>query len=660
MKFNNFVIAFVSSAITLYSQASSGAPVSDSGEQTKRIASQRIINGVQAKQNDYPFITGLIASSTKEGGDISPFCGASFIGGHYVLTASHCVDGSIASDIDVVVGEHDLNDRSTGVRYKVAQIYMHEDYDSVATNNDIAILELETAITNVIPIKPLTEELESLLKTGDLLTVMGWGNMSLSGQSFPTVLQTVDVPLYDRDKCNAAYGGGLTEQMICAGFEAGGKDSCQGDSGGPLVVNKNGEWYQVGVVSFGEACASADFPGVYSRVSQFIDWIKQKKAGVSYQQKPTPGYVENGYEDVTTLKFKNLSAIEYTVTDIKFTDLNNVAQPSVESNNCNSVALKQNETCELTIKVTSTQLGKGGFNISVSTTHPGNSIAEQFFSINTLEKSSLDMKALLDIDNDNIEWYSGGDAIWQAQTTKVLKGNNAIESGDIINSQNSVLLAIIKNPEINGFSFNYLVQAEEGYDGLKLALNGHKTEFFATGITQTQFKEEKVSLTEGTDRIAFIFSKDDTDDGADVGFNKAYIDFVQSSTTNTAPIINLPQTVYEVKVQKELLLDASKSTDKEGSTLHFRWELVGDKLGSVINNATSAQATFVAGDKEGKVTFKVIVTDQQGATSSKVGSVTITKDTIETQAPVEAKKSGGAGGFILLFTLLFLSLRSRK
>ncbi|KGJ94157.1 S1 family peptidase [Colwellia psychrerythraea] len=660
MKFNNFVIAFVSTAITLYSQASSAAPSSGSGEQIKRSTSQRIINGVEAKKDDYPFITGLIASSTREGGEISPFCGASFIGGHYILTASHCVDGSIASDIDVVVGEHDLKDRTTGVRYKVAQIYMHEGYDSVATNNDIAILELETAITNVTPIKPLTVELESLLNTGDLLTVMGWGNLSVEDQSFPTVLQEVDVALYDRAECNTAYGGGLTEQMLCAGFAAGGKDSCQGDSGGPLVINKNGEWYQAGVVSFGEGCAVPGFPGVYARVSQFLDWIKQKKAGVSYQQKPNLGYVENGYEDTTILKFKNLSAIEYTITDIQFTDLKNVAQPTIESNNCNSTALKQNESCEFSVKVTSSQLGQGGFNISVSTTHPENSLAEQFFSINALEKSTLDMQTLLDINNDNVEWYSGGDAVWQAQTTKVLRGENAVASGDIINAQNSVLLAIIKNPDVNNFSFHYLVQAEEGYDGLKIALNGHNTGFFATGITQEIFREEKIALTEGTDRIAFIFSKDESDDGAEVGLNKAYIDFVSTNTSNTAPVINLSQAVYAVNTQKEVLLDASKSTDKEGNSLTYKWELVGDKLGAVLKNANLAQATFVAGDKAGKVTFKVIVTDQQGATSSKVGSVTITKDTTVVKAAAETKKSGGAGGFLLLFSLLFLPLRSRK
>ncbi len=657
MKFNHFVIAFVSSAITLYSQASSGAPSSDSGEQIKRTATQRIINGVQAKKDDYPFVTGLIASSTKEDGEISPFCGASFIGGHYVLTASHCVDGSIASDIDVVIGEHDLKDRTTGVRYKVAQIYMHEDYDSVATNNDIAILELETAITNVSPIKPLTPELEASLKVGDLLTVMGWGNMSITeDSSFPTVLQEVKVGLYDRAKCNTAYKGGITDVMLCAGFEEGGKDSCQGDSGGPLVIKKNGQWYQAGVVSFGEGCAAKGIPGVYARVSKFVNWVKQKKAGVSYQQKVKRGYVENGFVDTLSFKFKNLNAKEYGITKIEFSDLKKVAQPTIESNTCNSAAIKQNESCEFTVKVTSTELGEGGFDLKVYTNHPENSLAVQSFSVNALEKSNLDMKNLVDINNNDIEWYSGGDAVWEAQTTKVLKGNNAITSGDIIDSQTSVLLAVIKNPKITDFSFNYLVQAEDGYDGLKMTINGQTTKFFATGTEQTEYKEEKIKLKEGTDRIALIFAKDDTDEDP-VGFNKAYIDLVKTTASNKAPVANLAQLTSVVKVKQELVLDASTSIDADGDKVSYKWELVGEGLGSKLADITSAKAKFTAGDKAGKVTFKVTVTDTNGAASSKNGSITITKTKTE---ELETKKSGGAGGFILLFSLLFLSLRNRK
>ena len=643
-------MVFLSATLTLFSQASFGSSMSSPELQRTKTSSQRIINGVEAKKEAYPFVIGLISSSTSEDGEISPFCGASFIGGHYVLTASHCVDGSVASGIDVIVGEHDLKDRTSGVRYKVAQIYMHEDYDGVATNNDIAILELENAITNVTPIKPLPPELESLLKVGDLLTVMGWGNMSIDGYDFPTVLQEVQVPLYDREKCNTAYSGGITDVMLCAGFEQGGKDSCQGDSGGPLVIKKNDEWYQAGVVSFGEGCASPDFPGVYARVSKFIDWIKQKKAGVSYQQKPSAGYVESNYEDVISFAFKNLSSTEYGITAIEFTDLTKVAQPSIITNNCNSAAIKQGESCEFTVKVTSTELGQGGFNMKVHTTHPGNSTTLQYFSINSLEKSNLDMKSLLDINNDNIEWYSGGDQVWQAQTTKVLKGNNAIESGDITDLQNSVLLAVIKDPRATDFSFNYLVQAEDSYDGLKMTINGQPTEFFATGTEQTEYKLKTIELKQGTDRIAFLFFKDETDEDP-VGFNKAYIDLVQSTFINSAPIIKLTQTDFTVKVTEELIFDASKSEDADGDTISYKWQLIGDELGSTLVNSTTDKATFIAGNEAGKVTFKVTSTDQYGATSSQTGSVTISQD---------KKKSAGAGGFLFIFSLLFLSLRVRK
>ncbi|MEM7029316.1 MAG: trypsin-like serine protease [Chloroflexota bacterium] len=67
--------------------------------------------------------------------------------------------------------------------------------------------------------------------------------------------------------------GGLTDNMLCAGFDAGGKDTCQGDSGGPLIVPDGVNWKQAGVVSFGEGCARPGQYGVYARVSRYIDWI---------------------------------------------------------------------------------------------------------------------------------------------------------------------------------------------------------------------------------------------------------------------------------------------------------------------------------------------------------------------------------------------------
>ena len=85
----------------------------------------------------------------------------------------------------------------------------------------------------------------------------------------------VRVPAISNSACNSAYGGSITDSMICAGYPGvGGKDACQGDSGGPFVCNDGGKAVVAGVVSWGNGCALADYPGVYARTTYVLDWIK--------------------------------------------------------------------------------------------------------------------------------------------------------------------------------------------------------------------------------------------------------------------------------------------------------------------------------------------------------------------------------------------------
>lgn len=70
----------------------------------------------------------------------------------------------------------------------------------------------------------------------------------------------MNVPIVSNDTCNSAeaYSAKKSTTEICAGIKEGGKDSCQSDSGGPLVINHNGEFVQVGVVSWGDGSGGGD------------------------------------------------------------------------------------------------------------------------------------------------------------------------------------------------------------------------------------------------------------------------------------------------------------------------------------------------------------------------------------------------------------------
>ena len=103
------------------------------------------------------------------------------------------------------------------------------------------------------------------------------------GGSATNNLQYVRVPAITNAQCNSAYGGSITDTMICAGYPGvGGKDACQGDSGGPFVCNDNGNAVIAGVVSWGNGCALADYPGVYARTTSALSWIQNSMVSFKF------------------------------------------------------------------------------------------------------------------------------------------------------------------------------------------------------------------------------------------------------------------------------------------------------------------------------------------------------------------------------------------
>ena len=261
----------VLAVLALVGLAAWSAPVGAAGRGSG--GPPEIVGGQVAAPGEFPYQVALLDHAEPDT-YWAQFCGGSLIGPSTVLTAAHCVEGTGPAALDVLVRTNRLN--GTGVRKPVARIVRHPQYDTNTSAFDFALVKLRSPVTNFsgglagfIPV--VTPAQAALWTPGRSATVTGWGLTSDGGDA-SVALRKVTVPIVSDTACRGAYGSEvISSVMVCAG--QAGRDSCQGDSGGPLAVRNGAGWVQVGVVSWGEGCGAAGFPGVYSEVAAVRPWI---------------------------------------------------------------------------------------------------------------------------------------------------------------------------------------------------------------------------------------------------------------------------------------------------------------------------------------------------------------------------------------------------
>ncbi|CAH0712952.1 unnamed protein product, partial [Brenthis ino] len=256
-----------------------------------------VVGGRDALPGEFPHMGG-VGWRAREGTWIFK-CGCSLISSKFTLTAAHCSksarDTSVQNAVPEIVrlGDKNIIDVFSNNLLprdsKILRIIVHPNYSSPKKYFDIALMEIEeikSFTSNVQPACLWGQFDTSSLGTSATLT--GWGVIETATKKTSPKLQAATVDIINSEQCNALLRPscnrlwcGVVDHQICGGKLSGGLDACQGDSGGPLQVkiplresSEGSIHIIIGVTSFGIGCALPDSPGVYTRVSSFIDWIE--------------------------------------------------------------------------------------------------------------------------------------------------------------------------------------------------------------------------------------------------------------------------------------------------------------------------------------------------------------------------------------------------
>lgn len=219
-----------------------------------------VVNGTNADIANHPYIVSVRSGTSHN-------CGGSILSPTWVLCAAHCSGSSIQYGTDQISASGDNI-------ISISRWIRHEAYSAFTLINDIAVVQLASAIPlstgRAEPTKLPTRMYEVTGNWETKAVLSGFG-LDRTGGTIQTRLQEVELLVASNAHCSQVHRNTVYPSNICAGVPEGGKGQCSGDSGGPLVSGG----VQVGLVSWSEKpCTIAPYPGVYTKVSHYIDWMK--------------------------------------------------------------------------------------------------------------------------------------------------------------------------------------------------------------------------------------------------------------------------------------------------------------------------------------------------------------------------------------------------
>ncbi|KPP75208.1 hypothetical protein Z043_105562, partial [Scleropages formosus] len=208
-------------------------------------------------------------------------------------------------DLRIVLLEHKGKSLCGGAIINTEWAVTHEHYNVTTGDSDIALLRLESPITlspYAVPVcLPHRKFSETELSAVRFSTVSGWGSRTEGGNMWPgassstlasPILRKLLVPVLSSEECALKSGINLTSNMFCAGyFEGSSQGACRGDDGSPLVTQYKDTVFLTGLVGWGRGCAHPGYYEIFTKVSNFLDWLKEKmntNTGILQQNEEFP------------------------------------------------------------------------------------------------------------------------------------------------------------------------------------------------------------------------------------------------------------------------------------------------------------------------------------------------------------------------------------
>lgn len=237
--------------------------------------STRIVNGRNATRGQFPH-QALLFITVNE--NISTDCGGTLLSNRWVLTAAHCLHKVQSVNIHLGVSNASDFNEPGRVNLNSTEFILHPRYFPTILINDIGLIRLPEPVTFTKLIQPI--QLPNTTENFHDISAItsGFGLTNVTDFELPSALQWINLRTISNYECaiefrNAISTLVLQRSVLCAIAEDALRrgNPCYGDSGGPLTTEDN---VLIGVTSLAIDGCHLGYPIVYTRVTEYLNWIQ--------------------------------------------------------------------------------------------------------------------------------------------------------------------------------------------------------------------------------------------------------------------------------------------------------------------------------------------------------------------------------------------------